>query len=113
MSFDLPAVEPIAQRWIAREADVERVRTASGDFLKEPLPKAGVIMMSMILHDWNLEKNKAAGATCVRRVTARRRLHRNRKSDRRRAAYLVDVPKSAANGEGTLCWRAWLATAED
>jgi hypothetical protein len=46
VSFDLPAVEPIAQRWIAREADVERVRTASGDFLKEPLAKADVITMA-------------------------------------------------------------------
>jgi trans-aconitate methyltransferase len=58
VSFDLPAVAPIAQRWIAREADVKHVRTASGDFLKEPLPKADVITMGMILHDWNLEKKK-------------------------------------------------------
>jgi hypothetical protein len=33
-----------------------RVRIASGDFFKDPLPKAGVITMGMILHDWNLEK---------------------------------------------------------
>ena len=58
VSFDLPAVEPIAQRWIAREADARRVRAASGDFLKEPLPKADVITMGMILHDWNLEKKE-------------------------------------------------------
>jgi hypothetical protein len=56
VSFDLPAVEPIARRWIAREADTRRVLTASGDFLKDPLPKADVITMGMILHDWNLEK---------------------------------------------------------
>lgn len=58
VSFDLPAVEPIAQRWIAREADSSRVRTAAGDFLQDPLPKADVITMGMILHDWNLEKKK-------------------------------------------------------
>jgi hypothetical protein len=58
VSFDLPDVEPIAKRWIAREADVQRVRTAAGDFLKDPLPKADVITMGMILHDWNLEKKK-------------------------------------------------------
>ena len=28
----------------------------SGDFFKDPLPKADVITMGMILHDWNLEK---------------------------------------------------------
>jgi ABC-type antimicrobial peptide transport system permease subunit len=33
-----------------------RVRIASGDFFKDPLPKAGVITMGMILHDWNLQK---------------------------------------------------------
>jgi hypothetical protein len=58
VSFDLPAVEPIARRWIDREADAARVRTAAGDFLNEPLPKADVITMGMILHDWNLEKKK-------------------------------------------------------
>jgi len=59
VSFDLPAVEPIAQRWIASEAEIAgRVRTAAGDFLKEPLPKADVITMSLILHDWNLEMKK-------------------------------------------------------
>jgi hypothetical protein len=57
-SFDLPPVEPIAQRWIAREGDADRVRTASGDFLKDPLPKADVITMGLILHDWNVEKKK-------------------------------------------------------
>ena len=29
---------------------------ASGDFFADPLPKADVITMGMILHDWNLEK---------------------------------------------------------
>lgn len=58
VSFDLPAVEPIAQRWITREPAGERVRTAAGDFLVDPVPKADVITMGMILHDWNLEKKK-------------------------------------------------------
>ena len=34
----------------------DRVKTAAGDFFKDPLPKADVITMGMILHDWNLEK---------------------------------------------------------
>ena len=58
LSFDLPAVEPIAQRWIARDGLEDRVRTASGDFLKDPLPRADVITMGMILHDWNLDKKQ-------------------------------------------------------
>jgi 2-polyprenyl-3-methyl-5-hydroxy-6-metoxy-1,4-benzoquinol methylase len=57
-SFDLPQVEPIAKRWIARDGVADRVTTASGDFLKDPLPRADVITMGMILHDWNLEKKQ-------------------------------------------------------
>jgi len=55
-SFDLPPVAPIAQRHIAVAGLTDRIRTASGDFFKDPLPKADVITMGMILHDWNLEK---------------------------------------------------------
>jgi hypothetical protein len=55
-SFDLPPVEPIAKKHIAELGLSERVGTAKGDFFKDPLPKADVITMGMILHDWNLEK---------------------------------------------------------
>ena len=58
ISFDLPAVEPIARKTIAREGVSERIQTAAGDFFNDPLPKAEVITMGMILHDWNLEKKK-------------------------------------------------------
>jgi hypothetical protein len=34
------------------------VETASGDFFADPLPKADVITMGMILHDWNLDRKK-------------------------------------------------------
>jgi predicted O-methyltransferase YrrM len=56
VSFDLPAVEPIARKHIAAAGLSERIHTASGDFFKDPLPKADLITMGMILHDWNLEK---------------------------------------------------------
>ncbi|HSU60824.1 MAG TPA: methyltransferase [Bryobacteraceae bacterium] len=56
ISFDLPPVEPIARRYIAAAGLSDRVGTASGDFFKTPLPKADMITMGMILHDWNLEK---------------------------------------------------------
>jgi hypothetical protein len=57
-SFDLPVVEPIAQRHIAQAGLADRVGTAAGDFFADPLPQADVITMGMILHDWNLEKKK-------------------------------------------------------
>jgi hypothetical protein len=56
ISFDLPPVEPIARKHIAAAGLTSRVSTSSGDFFKDPLPKADVITMGMILHDWNLEK---------------------------------------------------------
>jgi hypothetical protein len=57
-SFDLPPVQPIAERTIAAARLSDRVRTAAGDFTKEPLPRADVITMGMILHDWNLDGKK-------------------------------------------------------
>lgn len=54
-TFDLPAVEPIAKKFLQKQGVTERVKVDSGDFFKDPLPKADVITMGMILHDWNLE----------------------------------------------------------
>jgi hypothetical protein len=55
-TFDLPVVEPIAKRRIDAAGMSERVTTAAGDFFADPLPKADVITMGLILHDWNLER---------------------------------------------------------
>ncbi|MDP8908705.1 MAG: acetylserotonin O-methyltransferase [Chloroflexota bacterium] len=57
-SFDLPVVAPIAERAIAAAGLSDRVAVASGDFLADPLPRADVITMGLILHDWNLERKK-------------------------------------------------------
>jgi predicted O-methyltransferase YrrM len=56
ISFDLPPVEPVAKNYIAAAGLTDRIRSASGNFFQDPLPKADVITMGMILHDWNLEK---------------------------------------------------------
>jgi O-methyltransferase domain/Dimerisation domain len=55
-SFDLPVVAPIAEGAIAGAGLSDRVQVASGDFLADPLPRADVITMGLILHDWNLER---------------------------------------------------------
>jgi hypothetical protein len=54
-SADLPMVSPIAQRKIASFGLSERIKTADIDFFKDPLPKADIITMGMILHDWDLD----------------------------------------------------------
>jgi hypothetical protein len=56
VSWDLPAVEPVARKCIADAGLSSRVSTASGDFFRDPLPKADLITMGMILHDWDLAK---------------------------------------------------------
>ncbi len=57
-SLDLPVVQPIAERRI-REAGLEdRVQAGALDFMKEDFPKADLITMGMILHDWNLDVKK-------------------------------------------------------
>lgn len=57
ISFDLPQVEPIANKNINASDLVGRVKAKSGDFFKDQFPQADVITMGNILHDWN-EKDK-------------------------------------------------------
>jgi hypothetical protein len=57
-SLDLPVATAIAERKIAAAGLGDRVSAKSIDFFADPLPKADVITMGMILHDWNLEKKK-------------------------------------------------------
>jgi hypothetical protein len=57
-SFDLPVVEPIATRTIEAAGLDGRVTAVGGDFFADPLPKADVITMGLILHDWDLEDKR-------------------------------------------------------
>jgi hypothetical protein len=56
MSYDLPVVAPIAEKAIAAAGLSDRVTAVSGDFFADPLPRADVITMGLILHDWNLDR---------------------------------------------------------
>lgn len=58
INFDLPPVEPIARETIAQFDLTERVTAVSGDFFVDDFPKADVIILGNILHDWNLEKKR-------------------------------------------------------
>jgi predicted O-methyltransferase YrrM len=55
-SADLPAVTRIAERKVEAAGLSDRISAKPLDFFADPLPKADVITMGMILHDWNLEK---------------------------------------------------------
>jgi hypothetical protein len=56
ITLDLPPATTIAGRKLAEAGLSDRVSAQSADFFADPLPKADVITMGMILHDWNLEK---------------------------------------------------------
>ncbi|MGD2131473.1 MAG: methyltransferase [Maricaulaceae bacterium] len=57
-SCDLPQVKPIAERRIKAQGLEGRVSADVVDFFKDEFPKADVITMGMILHDWNLPNKK-------------------------------------------------------
>lgn len=57
-SFDLPPVVPLAKKHIEAAGMGDRITAMAGDFFQDDLPKADVVTMGNILHDWNLEKKK-------------------------------------------------------
>ncbi len=58
IGFDLPRVGPVFEEYVAQNGLKDRLRFVSGNFFEEPLPKADVVTMGHILHDWNLEEKK-------------------------------------------------------
>lgn len=57
-TFDLPPVAAHAQRHVDQAGMADRIAVVSGDFLVDELPRADVVTMGNILHDWNLEQKK-------------------------------------------------------
>lgn len=55
-SFDLPPIEAVAKENIARFNLNDRIKTTVGDFFTDALPKADIIVMGHILHNWSEEK---------------------------------------------------------
>ena len=54
IGFDLPEVEPIFRDYTAKLGVAERVTFEPGSFFDRDLPKADVVLMGHILHDWDL-----------------------------------------------------------
>jgi O-methyltransferase domain/Dimerisation domain len=57
--LDLPMVRPFFEEYVASFGLQDRIRFRNGDFFKDPLPSADVLVMGMILHDWNLADKRA------------------------------------------------------
>jgi hypothetical protein len=58
IGFDLPAVKPVFEDFVAARGLSDRLGFQAGSFFTDPLPKADVIIMGHILHDWNLEEKR-------------------------------------------------------
>lgn len=58
IGYDLPVVAPIFGEYTERTGTSDRLRFASGDFFHDPLPRADVVTMGHILHDWDLPTKK-------------------------------------------------------
>ena len=67
---DLPVVGLIAERRVRQRNLGDRVTVEAIDFFADEFPKADIITMGMILHDWNLEKKKMLIAKAYRALPA-------------------------------------------
>ena len=54
VGFDLPAVGPMFEEYVAANGLSDRVKFSPGSFFEQPLPRADVVMMGHVLHDWDL-----------------------------------------------------------
>jgi ubiquinone/menaquinone biosynthesis C-methylase UbiE len=66
LSVDLPEVTTIARAKIAASGLQDQVSAEPIDFFTDEFPKADVVTMGMILHDWDLEKKKLLIAKAYR-----------------------------------------------
>ena len=57
-NFDLPVVGPIFEDYAKANGLQERLSFIPGNFFEDELPKADVITMGHILHDWNLDEKR-------------------------------------------------------
>lgn len=56
--FDLPPLAPMFDEYVAAAGLGERMRFHPGDFFAEELPRADVLVMGHILHDWDLDEKR-------------------------------------------------------
>ena len=56
--FDLPEVAPIFEDYVSENGLSGRIQFHPGSFFDAPIPKADVVMMGHILHDWDLATKK-------------------------------------------------------
>jgi hypothetical protein len=58
MGFDLPHVQPVFDEYVQSSGLGNRLRFLPGDFFRDALPSADVLIMGHILHDWGLDDKR-------------------------------------------------------
>jgi hypothetical protein len=58
IGFDLPAVRPHFEDYVAQNGLSSRLSFHAGDFFAQAMPSADVLIMGHILHDWSLQKKQ-------------------------------------------------------
>jgi hypothetical protein len=58
VGFDKPKVGPVFEDYAKALGVADRVGFVAGDFFKDDLPRADVVLMGHILHDWDLSTKK-------------------------------------------------------
>jgi len=56
--FDLPKIEPYFTELVTERAVADRVTFHPGDFFTDPLPRADVLVLGHVLHDWAPEDRR-------------------------------------------------------
>ena len=56
--FDLSPVGPLFDTYVRKHGLCGRLRFYSGDFFRDPLPTADVLIMGRVLHNWDLATKK-------------------------------------------------------
>jgi hypothetical protein len=57
--FDLAAMQPLFESYVQEHRLDHRLRFYPGDFMRDPLPSADVLVFGRVLHNWDLGTKKA------------------------------------------------------
>jgi hypothetical protein len=58
IGFDLESAGPVFADYVAEKSLSNRLRFMGGDFFAQDLPKADVVLMGHILHDWGMDEKQ-------------------------------------------------------
>jgi hypothetical protein len=81
--LDLPEVAPIFDEYVKTCGVADRVAFAPCNFFEQEIPKADVVLMGHILHDWDLATKAMLVRKAFRRAPARWGARRLRRGYRR------------------------------